>query len=66
MKVGDLVRLNSSMKENRLSYYMTALHSFEDIGIVTDVEEFVVIVYWIKKKTESPIAKPLLMRIKIT
>tara|TARA_R110002167_G_scaffold332376_1_gene539209 strand:+ start:186 stop:395 length:210 start_codon:yes stop_codon:yes gene_type:complete len=64
MKVGDLVQINTSMKEKRLSYYMTAHHSFEDIGIVTQVEEFMVVVYWIKKKKESPIAKPLLMRIK--
>lgn len=66
MKVGDLVQLNVSMKEKRLSYYVTSHHSFDDIGIVTEVKQFMVVVYWIKKKKESPIAKPLLMRIKIT
>ena len=66
MKVGDLVQLNVAMKEKRLSYYMTAHHSFDDIGIVTEIKQFMVVVYWIKNKKESPIAKPLLMRIKIT
>ena len=66
MKVGDLVQLNTSMKESRLSYYLTAQLSYEDIGIITEVGEFMIVVHWIKKKKESPIAKPLLMRIKIT
>lgn len=66
MEVGDLVQLNVAMKEKRLSYYMTAHHSFDDIGIIIEVKQFMVIVYWIKKKTQSPIAKPLLMQIKTT
>ena len=66
MKVGDLVRINTSMKETRFPYYITAQYSYKDIGIVTEVGELMIVVYWIKKKIESPIAKPLLMRIKIT
>jgi hypothetical protein len=66
MEVGDLVQLNVAMKEKRLSYYMTSHHSFDDIGIIIEVKQFMVIVYWIKKKTQSPIAKPLLMQIKTT
>ncbi len=66
MKVGDLVQINETMKNKRLSYYMSTNHSFEDIGIITEVNEFMVIVYWIQRGKQSPIAKPLLMRIKTT
>ncbi len=66
MKVGDLVQINETMKNKRLSYYMSTNHSFEDIGIITEVNEFMVVVYWIQRGKQSPIAKPLLMTIKTT
>ena len=63
MEIGDLVQFNESMRKKRLSYYLSAHHSIDDIGIVVDVKEFMVDVYWIKKKRITSISRPLLIKI---
>lgn len=63
MEIGDLVQFNVAMRKERLSYYIFDHHSCDDIGIVVDIKEFMVEVYWIKNKKITPISRPLLMKI---
>ena len=63
MKIGDLVQFNVAMRKQRLSYYIFDHHSPNDIGIIVDIKEFMVEVYWIRNKKVTPISKPLLMKI---
>jgi hypothetical protein len=61
MKVGDLVTINNDFRNPKLTYYLTAQHSFNDIGIITHVMTYSCIVYWINKEVQSTIAKPILV-----
>ena len=63
MKIGDLVQFNVAMRKQRLSYYIFDHHTPNDIGIIVDIKEFMVEVYWIRNKKVTPISKPLLMKI---
>ena len=63
MEVGDLVTINNNFRNPKLTYYLTAQHSFNDIGIITKVMEYSCTVYWINKEVSTSIAKPILMKI---
>ena len=63
MEIGDLVQFNVAMRKERLSYYIFDHHSPNDIGIIVDIKQFMVEVYWIRNKKVTPISKPLLMKI---
>ena len=63
MEIGDLVQFNVAMRKQRLSYYIFDHHTPNDIGIIVDIKEFMVEVYWIRNKKVTPISKPLLMKI---
>ena len=63
MEIGDLVQFNVAMRKQRLSYYIFDHHTPNDIGIVIDIKEFMVEVYWIRNRKVTPISKPLLMKI---
>jgi len=63
MEIGDLVQFNTAMRKQRLSYYIFDHHSPNDIGIIVDIKEFIVEVYWIKNKKVTPVSRPLLMKV---
>ena len=63
MEIGDLVQFNTAMRKQRLSYYIFDHHSPNDIGIIVDIKEFIVEVYWIKNKKITPVSRPLLMKV---
>ena len=63
MEIGDLVHFNVAMRKQRLSYYIFDHHTPNDIGIIVDIKEFMIEVYWIRNKKITPISKPLLMKI---
>ena len=63
MEVGDLVQFNVAMRKQRLSYYIFGDNRVGDIGIIIDIKEFMVEVYWIRSKKITPISKPLLMKV---
>ena len=63
MKVGDLVTINNDFRNPKLTYYLTAQHSFDDIGIITCVMVYSCTVYWINKEVSTTIAKPILMKL---
>jgi len=63
MQIGDLVQLNGAMRKQTLSYYVLDHYSPNDIGVVLNVKEFLVDVYWIKIRKVTPISRPLLMKI---
>ena len=63
MEIGDLVQFNIAMRKERLSYYIFEHYSPNDIGIIVDIKEFMVEVYWIKNKKVTPVSRPLLMKI---
>ena len=63
MEIGDLVQFNVAMRKQRLSYYIFDHHTPNDIGIIIDIKQFMVEVYWIRNKKVTPISKPLLMKI---
>jgi len=63
MEIGDLVQLNGAMRKQTLSYYILDHYSPNDIGVVLNIKQFLVDVYWIKNKKVTPISRPLLMKI---
>ena len=63
MEIGDLVQFNVAMRKQRLSYYIFDHHSPNDIGIIVDIKEFIVEVYWIKNKKVTPVSRPLLIKV---
>ena len=62
MEIGDLVKFNVAMRKQRLSYYIFGHDSANDIGVVVEIKEFMVEVYWIKNKKVTPVSRPLLMK----
>jgi len=63
MEIGDLVQFNIAMRKERLSYYIFGDTRVGDIGIIINIKEFMVEVYWIRNKKITPISKPLLMKV---
>jgi hypothetical protein len=63
MEIGDLVQFNTAMRKQRLSYYIFDHDSPNDLGIIVEIKEFIVEVYWIKNKKITPVSRPLLMKV---